>query len=164
MFINLAMLITCVNRILIFGTLAVLAYFFGIPALVFGALIMLAGYYDWKSTMIPDILSAAMWCALFLSGINFPIAVGSFAGLYMINSFFAVKRGKPAAGWGDILILPVFFAFILDYGYLGIVAAACGLIGFDLVCVARKSGQPLIPWLMCAYVAAAISTFIINFL
>ena len=81
------------------------------------AVILAAAYFDYKEQRIPDYISAIGWLMLafvwlfYADSAPLLIAGASFAIIYPLNSFIAL-RGKILMAWGDILLVPVYVAYL----------------------------------------------------
>ena len=118
---------------------------------LFGGLLTYAGLIDERTHMVPDIFTALMWLAVFVADVNTRLAVGSFAVLYVLAVFYSIWLKKEKMGFADVLGFPPFIAVMVAYGNIGIVAGLIALACFDVICYARKSGQPAFPWMMAAF-------------
>jgi len=96
----------------------VVPLFFGVFAFAGLVLMALAALSDYRSRHVPDTITCALWGVLFLAGVMatdmFQVAVGVFFLAFFTNILWLRNRKKEFFGWGDVLILPVFVAFILQ--------------------------------------------------
>jgi hypothetical protein len=121
--------------------------------IVFGVLLLIAGYEDMKRRMVRDILTAAMWVVGALYG-NYSFMVWLFAITYMYNALAYQVSPKYGFGWADILVLPVYVAFL--YGLGGITAVFSGVAISSVLSLAYiflfKKGAPYVMALAASYV------------
>lgn len=79
---------------------------------VFGVLLAVAGYFDYRERQIPDVVTAFLWLAFFYFGTAYNIAVLVFGLLFAITSIIHLVWKKLIYGWGDLLIIPMFVAML----------------------------------------------------
>jgi hypothetical protein len=95
--------------------------------------------------------------------VNSRLAILSFAVLYALATIYSVLLKKEKMGFADVLGFPPFIAAMMVFGDIGIVAGLAAVAIFDMICYARKAGQPAFPYMMAAYWAAAISILLLGF-
>lgn len=129
----------------------------------------IAAYSDFKKKLIPDVLTASMWCllVLMLEPALFFFVVYAFAALFMVNSLAAL-RGRPIFGWGDILIAPVYVALILSllisFPVWMIITALMLplLIGFLSGNHNKQEYVAMAPFMFLSYLLVLYSTYWVN--
>jgi Flp pilus assembly protein protease CpaA len=107
----------------------------------YGMLLIGAAYTDIIKRKVPDFLTASMWLLLTIASWHtadfsgLVCAGAAFSFLYAFNAFSALFD-KPAYGWADVLLYPVYVAFIflmlpsyvLQVLYAVFPLALCGLV------------------------------------
>lgn len=130
---------------------------------LFGGLLFYSGLHDERTHTVPDIYTALMWLAVAVCNVNSRLAILSFAVLYALATIYSVLLKKEKMGFADVLGFPPFIAAMMVFGDIGIVAGLAAVAIFDVICYARKAGQPAFPYMMVAFWAATISTLLIGF-
>lgn len=123
---------------------------------IVGLLLGYAGYLDRKYHKVPDLVSSALWLVLMVAGMyNEPLyqtAVVAFACIFAINVAGIALANKITFGWADVLVFPVYMAFL--YSMWGLLAGMIALVPFFAVSVIMyytKKPQPLVPFLAITY-------------
>ena len=115
-------------------------------------LLIIAAYYDLKKNTVPDFISAIFW--LFLGLIGSPqeqsMAILVFASLFLSNLWFGQFYG-----WADILIMPIWFAIISQFGIVAMSIGMFIMIVYEITMrfYFKKKLYPLMPFLAIGYIA-----------
>ena len=109
-------------------------FILSILAALSGFCFLLAGIQDYKFRRVSDLITSTMWVLLFLAGSVDPsmfyVAIASFSLMFMANTLYLNRKRTPAFGWGDILVAPVFAAWIFTLVNFWI---AAGILVFGLM-------------------------------
>jgi len=120
--------------------------------IVFGVLLAIAGYQDYKTRKVADKLSAGMWCcaAFYLSSYN--VLVWVFALIYMFNALVYPINPKFGFGWADVLIFPVYSAFLFSISHQALLTGLLLSSGLSVAyLLLYKKGSAYVEWLAVSY-------------
>lgn len=128
---------------------------------LFGLFLLVAGLRDLKNRKVEDLLSSFMWliaCAFGMFHTQFfTVLVYSFAILYAYNSVLAVFKPKWVIGWADILILPLFLAFLDSLGGKWLlIIGYCGTVLITGVYLRVAKSAPYVMVMAVMYLAMLI--------
>ena len=115
-------------------------------------------YHDLKKQSIPNYLIAILW--ILMAGLHpdFTAISVFIVGFIMLLNFVSVKLAEnEVLGWGDVLILPIVFAWGWAlFGYTGsFTALALAFITGTIVAIAAKTKIPLVAYIGIFYVILA---------
>ena len=132
-------------------------------ASLFLVLLGIAAAYDLKTKTIPDWVSGLLWVvAAFFVGVPNSLALACcMLGVLMIGNTISFRLTRaPIMEWGDVLILPPFFASqVAAFGETGLTIAAVCLGVFCFLASGKKI--PLAPILLFAFVVGWILVWVI---
>ena len=90
--------------------------------LLFGIVLIVAAWFDFKSRNVPDLVSASLWLVpilLFDAQVSW-IIFSTFAATFFVVALLAWKTKKELMGWADLLMIAPFVGMMstMPYGYL----------------------------------------------
>lgn len=123
-----------------------------------------AGYKDYKTKRIPDVVTAFGWALFLFVGNNmlyYSIAGGTFAFNFCLNSWIMFFKDKYFLSWGDILLYPVYAVTITSVTLkplVLVVAFALPLVCTGLYGYAKKDNNPPVaPFMFLSALVIALS-------
>lgn len=126
----------------------------------------LAAHLDYTTRRIPDALAVCLWLlAVMFAPAEALLLAFVFTMLLFINDIHYHVLKKPMLGWGNVLIIPPFFAIVDSaFGSLGIsVAILFTVLGVISSGVKKENerGEPIVAWLFVSILILAIASLII---
>lgn len=129
---------------------------------LFALFLVIAGVRDMQNRKVEDLLTSFLWVIAAAFGMFhtqfFTMVVLSFAVWYAYNSVLGAFARKYVIGWADILILPLFFAFLDSLGgYILLIAGyvASVLVSFVYLKVFKK-GVPYVMIMALIFMVALL--------
>jgi len=134
-----------------------------ISLVAFALVLGIGAYFDYKSNMVPDLVSAGIWLAGIMAFFVNPIAI------FILPLAFGLIFGGCAAikhltdiemmGWADVLTLPPFLAMMgaraADVGSVWLVVFAALAFSVPAILAYKdKDKLPLLAWMFGAYVVS----------
>jgi len=112
-------------------------------------------YHDLKKQSIPNYLIAILW--ILMAGLHpeFTSIAVFIVGFIMLLNYMSVRMAKNEfLGWGDVLILPIVFAWgFALFGYMGsFTALALAFSTGTAVALASKKTIPLVAFIGIYYI------------
>jgi hypothetical protein len=139
-------------------------------ALVIAGSILVLGIaadMDYRTRQVPDVLAICLWfSAIAFAPTEALLLASVFTILMFINDVHFKVLKKPMLGWGDVLIIPPFFA-IVDSAFgpagvvLGIIMLGAGVISSGIK-IKGERGEPLVAWLFVCILFLAVVQIIRN--
>ena len=118
-------------------------------------------YHDLKKQSIPNYLIALLWILMAGLHAEFTSIAVFIVGFIMLLNYMSVKMAKNEfLGWGDVLILPIVFAWGWAlFGYTGsFTALALAFATGTAVALASKKTVPLIAFIGIYYIILGLIT------
>jgi hypothetical protein len=118
-------------------------------AFLFGAGLTAAAYYDLKMRNVPDLITSLLWVFMAMFGDNGAkgLAISVFSLLYLLNVY------KYVCGWADILIVPLWVAFMASFFPNKWLIGILVFVGLNLILerLAKDKGLPQLPIMAASY-------------
>jgi len=129
-----------------------------LPDISLFILLVVMTYYDFSKQAIPNYIIAILW--ILFAGLhgNFAAIPIYLVGFIMLLNFLSYKTAKQEVlAWGDVLVLPIVFAWFwaLTSYNLSFMAMSLAFITGTIVALVTKTKIPLVAYLGIFYLIIA---------
>jgi len=129
-----------------------------LPDISLFILLVVMTYYDFSKQAIPNYIIAILW--ILFAGLhgNFAAIPIYLVGFIMLLNFLSYKTAKQEVlAWGDVLVLPIVFAWFwaLTSYNLSFIAMSLAFITGTIVALVTKTKIPLVAYLGIFYLIIA---------